>query len=283
MLETEREIARAQAAAAGKPANVVERIADGKVEKFYQETRPDRAGLREGPREDGRAGRGRARAAREPSTCASRGSSWARASAAPPPGRAATPGERVSLRARMGSAPIYRRILLKLSGEALMGDQRFGIDPEVVARLADEVRDVHRLGVADRRSSSAAATSSGASPRPRRASSGWPADHMGLLATVINGLALQDALEKRGVTTRLMSAVEVRQIAEPFIRRRAIRHLEKGRVVLFVGGTGNPVLHDRLGRGAAGQRDPRGRAAEGDEGRRRLRRESRTGSRARSS
>jgi uridylate kinase len=137
--------------------------------------------------------------------------------------------------------PIYKRVLLKLSGEALMGEQRFGIAPEVVARLADEVRDVHSLSV-----ETAVVIGGGNIIRGVSAAAQGidrvAADHMGLLATVINGLALQDALEKRGVTTRLLSAVEMRQIAEPFIRRRAIRHLEKGRVVLFVGGTGNPFF-----------------------------------------
>jgi uridylate kinase len=141
----------------------------------------------------------------------------------------------------MGSPPVYRRILLKLSGEALMGEQRFGIDPEVVARLADEVRDVHGLGV-----QTAIVLGGGNIIRGVAAAAQGidrvAGDHMGLLATVINGLALQDALEKRDVVTRLMSAVEMRQIAEPFIRRRAIRHLDKGRVVLFVGGTGNPFF-----------------------------------------
>jgi len=137
--------------------------------------------------------------------------------------------------------PIYKRILLKLSGEALMGEQRFGIAPEVVARLADEIRDVHSLSV-----ETAVVIGGGNIIRGVSAAAQGidrvAADHMGLLATVVNGLALQDALEKRGVTTRLQSAVEMRQIAEPFIRRRAIRHLEKGRVVLFVGGTGNPFF-----------------------------------------
>jgi uridylate kinase len=141
--------------------------------------------------------------------------------------------------------PIYRRILLKLSGEALMGEGSpppFGnIAPEVVARLADEVKDVHVLGV-----QTSVVLGGGNIIRGLAAAAQGidrvAGDHMGLLATVINGLALQDALEKRGVTTRLMSAVEMRQIAEPFIRRRAIRHLEKGRVVLFVGGTGNPFF-----------------------------------------
>jgi uridylate kinase len=136
---------------------------------------------------------------------------------------------------------MYSRILLKLSGEALMGDQRFGIAPDVVARLADEIKDVHGLGV-----QTAVVIGGGNIIRGVSAAAQGidrvAGDHMGLLATVINGLALQDALEKRGVTTRLMSAVEIRQIAEPFIRRRAIRHLEKGRVVLFVAGTGNPFF-----------------------------------------
>lgn len=139
------------------------------------------------------------------------------------------------------SKPIYKRILLKLSGEALMGEQRFGIAPEVVARLADEIRDVHSLSV-----ETAVVIGGGNIIRGVSAAAQGidrvAADHMGLLATVVNGLALQDALEKRGVTTRLQSAVEMRQIAEPFIRRRAIRHLEKGRVVVFVGGTGNPFF-----------------------------------------
>jgi uridylate kinase len=144
-------------------------------------------------------------------------------------------------RGTMAEIPVYRRILLKLSGEALMGDQRFGIAPEVVARLADEIQEVHALGV-----ETAIVLGGGNIIRGVSAAAQGidrvAGDHMGLLATVINGLALQDALEKRGVTNRLMSAVDVRQIAEPFIRRRAMRHLEKGRVVLFVGGTGNPFF-----------------------------------------
>jgi uridylate kinase len=141
----------------------------------------------------------------------------------------------------MGQHPIYRRILLKLSGEALMGEQKFGIAPDVVSRLADEVRDVHGLGV-----ETAVVIGGGNIIRGVAAAAEGidrvAGDHMGLLATVINGLALQDALEKRGLTTRLMSAVEMRQIAEPFLRRRAVRHLEKGRVILLVGGTGNPFF-----------------------------------------
>ena len=141
----------------------------------------------------------------------------------------------------MPPAPVYSRILLKLSGEALMGERPFGIDPDVVARIADELREVHELGV-----ETAVVVGGGNIIRGMAAAAQGidrvAGDHMGLLATVINGLALQDALEKRHVPNRLMSAVEVRQIAEPFIRRRAVRHLEKGRVVLFSGGTGNPFF-----------------------------------------
>ena len=122
-----------------------------------------------------------------------------------------------------------------------MGERPFGIDPDVVARIADEIREVHELGV-----QTAVVVGGGNIIRGMAAAAQGidrvAGDHMGLLATVINGLALQDALEKRHVSNRLMSAVEVRQIAEPFIRRRAVRHLEKGRVVLFSGGTGNPFF-----------------------------------------
>jgi uridylate kinase len=141
----------------------------------------------------------------------------------------------------MQAQPVYQRVLLKLSGEALMGDRPFGIDPDVVARIADEVREVHLLGV-----EMAIVVGGGNIIRGMAAAAQGidrvAGDHMGLLATVINGLALLDALEKRHVTTRLMSAIDVRQMAEPFIRRHALRHLEKGRVVLFAGGTGNPFF-----------------------------------------
>ena len=137
--------------------------------------------------------------------------------------------------------PVYRRILLKISGEALMGERPFGIDPEQVARIADEIREVHGLGV-----QTAVVLGGGNIIRGIAAAAQGidrvAGDHMGLLATAINGLGMQDALEKRGVTTRLMSAVEMRQIAEPFLRRRAVRHLENGRVVMLVGGTGNPFF-----------------------------------------
>ncbi|MEE8152502.1 MAG: UMP kinase [candidate division NC10 bacterium] len=135
----------------------------------------------------------------------------------------------------------YKRIVLKVSGEALGGDQKFGIDPEVIRFVAGEIEAVHALGV-----QVAVVVGGGNIFRGLSATAVGmdraSADYMGMLATVLNGLALQDALEKRSVHTRVQSAIEVREVAEPFIRRRAIRHLEKGRVVIFVGGTGNPYF-----------------------------------------
>ena len=139
------------------------------------------------------------------------------------------------------SEPAFRRILLKLSGEALMGSQGFGVDPVTAARIAEEVEEVRRLGV-----EVAIVVGGGNFIRGVVASESGidrvVADNMGMLATVINGLALQDALEKRGCYTRVTTAIEIREVAEPFIRRRAIRHLEKGRVVIFAAGTGNPYF-----------------------------------------
>jgi uridylate kinase len=137
--------------------------------------------------------------------------------------------------------PAYNRVLLKLSGEALMGSQGFGIDPEVVSAIAAEIKDVHAMGV-----EIAIVIGGGNIFRGLAASAkGFDrvsADHMGMLGTVINALALQDALEQLQVDTRVQSAIEMRQVAEMFIRRRAMRHLEKGRVVIFAAGTGNPYF-----------------------------------------
>lgn len=137
--------------------------------------------------------------------------------------------------------PAYRRVVLKLSGEALAGDQGYGIDPAVLERVAAEVGDVVRLGV-----QVAVVIGGGNIFRGVAASAGGmdraTADYMGMLATVINALALQEALEKAGMQTRVLSAIEMRAVAEPYIRRRAIRHLEKGRVVIFAAGTGNPFF-----------------------------------------
>ena len=135
----------------------------------------------------------------------------------------------------------YKRIMLKVSGEALAGDEKFGISPRVLGFLADEIREVHELGV-----QVAVVVGGGnifrgiaASAEGMDRSSG---DYIGMLATVINGLALQDVLERKGIPTRVQTAIEMRELAEPFIRRRAVRHLEKGRIVIFVGGTGNPYF-----------------------------------------
>lgn len=141
----------------------------------------------------------------------------------------------------MAGSPQYKRILLKLSGEALVGDGEYGISPEIIGAIADEVKEVSDLGVevaivigGGNIFRGVAASSKGMD----RAS----ADYMGMLATVINALALQDALENKGVFTRVQSAIEMQQVAEPYIRRKATRHLEKGRVVIFAAGTGNPYF-----------------------------------------
>ncbi len=138
-------------------------------------------------------------------------------------------------------APKFQRILVKLSGEMLLGRQGQGIDPEVCRAIAEEIREVHGFGV-----QVAATIGGGNIVRGATISQAGidrvSGDYMGMLATVINGLALQDALEKQGVPTRMQTAIPMSGVAEPFIRRRAIRHLEKGRVVLFVAGTGNPYF-----------------------------------------
>ena len=139
------------------------------------------------------------------------------------------------------SGPIYKRVLLKLSGEVLMGAQQFGVDPAVTTRIARDVGEIQGLGV-----QTAIVIGGGNIFRGLAASvrgmDRATADYMGMLATVINGLALQDALERQNVLTRVVTAIEMRAVAEPFIRRRAIRHLEKGRVVIFAAGTGNPYF-----------------------------------------
>lgn len=138
-------------------------------------------------------------------------------------------------------SPVYSRVLLKLSGEALMGDEAYGIDPAVASRIAQDIWAIQALGV-----QTAIVIGGGnifrglaASARGMDRATG---DYMGMLATVINALALQDALEQIGVETRTVSAIEMRAVAESFIRRKAIRHLEKGRVVIFAAGTGNPYF-----------------------------------------
>jgi uridylate kinase len=139
------------------------------------------------------------------------------------------------------TTPAYRRVLLKLSGEALLGDREYGTDPERVQAVAQEIASVHRRGV-----EVAAVVGGGNIYRGLEAAARGmdraTGDYMGMLATVLNALALQDALEKSDVPTRVQSAITISEVAEPYIRRRAIRHLEKGRVVIFASGTGNPFF-----------------------------------------
>lgn len=136
-------------------------------------------------------------------------------------------------------APRYKRILLKLSGEALSGEQKAGIDADMLGRISEKISEAFKQGI------EISIVVGGGNFWRGRTGKGMDrttADHMGMLATVINSLALQDALESRGVPTRVQTAIEMRQIAEPYIRRKAIRHLEKGRIVIFACGTGNPYF-----------------------------------------
>lgn len=137
--------------------------------------------------------------------------------------------------------PVYKRIVLKLSGEALQGQQGYGVDPKVASSIARQIEEVHDLGL-----EVACVVGAGNIFRGLHAAQAGmdraTADYIGMLATIINSLVLQDALEKRGVHTRVQSAIEIHELAEPYIRRRAVRHLEKRRVVVFAGGTGNPYF-----------------------------------------
>ena len=138
-------------------------------------------------------------------------------------------------------SPVYRRILLKLSGEVLAGDQDFGIDPIKATQLANEIKSIHEMGV-----DIILIIGGGNIFRGLQAASKGmdrvTGDYLGMLATIMNAISLQDALEKNGVETRTLSAITVSQISEPYIRRRALRHLDKGRVVIVAGGTGNPYF-----------------------------------------
>ena len=139
------------------------------------------------------------------------------------------------------SSPVYRRILLKLSGEVLAGEQDFGIDPTKATELAKEIKSIHEMGV-----DITLIIGGGNSLRGMQAASKGmdrvTGDYLGMLATIMNAISVQDALEKNGVETRTLSAITVSQISEPYIRRRALRHLDKGRVVIVAGGTGNPYF-----------------------------------------
>ena len=141
----------------------------------------------------------------------------------------------------MTQKAVYKRVVLKMSGEVLQGKQGYGIDPEVTSSIAEEIKDVKKLGT------EIAIVIGGGNIYRGSTASGQgvdrtTADYMGMLATVINGLALQDSLEKAGVFTRVQTAIDMQELAEPYIRRKAIRHLEKNRVVIFVAGTGNPYF-----------------------------------------
>ena len=141
----------------------------------------------------------------------------------------------------MSAPPKYKRVLLKLSGEALMGNQGYGLDPEMIAQIAAEVKSVHAMGV-----EVAMVVGGGNIFRGLAGTAGGmeraTGDYMGMLATIINALAMQSALERLGVQTRVMSAIPMQTVCEPYIRRRAMRHMEKGRAVIFAAGTGNPFF-----------------------------------------
>ena len=149
--------------------------------------------------------------------------------------------KRVSTRIVKKTEPIYKRIVLKLSGESLQGPQGFGIHGESIQVIARELKEVHDLGVQIAIMVGGGNIFRGARQKGFEIDRAT-GDYMGMLATVINALALQDALEKQGGDTRVLTAIEMHQVAEPFIRRRAARHLEKGRIVIFAGGTGNPYF-----------------------------------------
>ena len=165
----------------------------------------------------------------------------------------------------MANVRQYGRVMLKLSGEVLAGDRGFGIEPSVVDRLTEELKAVYQMGV-----SLGVVIGGGNIVRgalaSRQGMDRVQADYMGMLATVINALAVQDLLEAKGVDTRVMTAIRMEEIAEPYIRRRAMRHIEKGRVVVFAGGTGNPYLFHRHGGRAQGHRDGSRRGHQGHQG-----------------
>ncbi len=174
----------------------------------------------------------------------------------------------------------YKRILLKLSGEALMGDGKYGIHPPTLTRIATEVKELVQAGVELAiviGGGNIFRGVAGATEGMDRAS----ADYMGMLATCINSLALQDALEKQGVFTRVQSAIKMEQIAEPYIRRRAVRHLEKGRVVIFAAGTGNPYFTTDTAASLARHGDQRRGDPQGHQGGRRVQRGPQEGRRRR--
>ncbi len=141
----------------------------------------------------------------------------------------------------MENRPVYKRIILKMSGEALAGDQGYGIDPDRAEEICEKIKSIHELGVEIAIVIGGGNIWRGAQGVARGMAQST-ADHIGMIATVMNGLALQDSLERLGVTTRVQTAIEMKAVAEPYIRLRAVRHMEKGRVVIIAGGTGNPYF-----------------------------------------
>jgi uridylate kinase len=141
----------------------------------------------------------------------------------------------------MENSPVYKRIILKMSGEALAGDHGYGIDPDRAEEVGEKIKQIHQLGVQIAMVIGGGNIWRGAQGVARGMAQST-ADHIGMIATVMNGLAMQDALERLGVTTRVQTAIEMKAVAEPYIRLRAIRHMEKGRVVIIAGGTGNPYF-----------------------------------------
>ena len=250
ILAKEKEIYKAQALAAGKPEKMLDRIVEGKMEKFYEEVCLLEQHFIKDPGQTvgqviasyiGKLGE---------NINVRRFVRFKLGDTGAPGKNRRKPNKRLTLRMlplprafqAMTSKPIFKRILLKLSGEAMAGTQGYGVDPVRAQEIAREIRDVvGKLGVETALVIGGGNIFRGLSPAAKEMDR-VAADHMGMLATVINAIALQDALEKDRVPTRVMTAIAMHQVAEPYIRRRAIRHLEKGRVVIFAAGTGNPYF-----------------------------------------
>ena len=152
------------------------------------------------------------------------------------------PAIETGTKAETDGKPVYRRVLLKLSGEALMGSGQFGIDPSTLQRMAEDVRAVHSMGVEVALVIGGGNIFRGVAASTQHGMDRASADYMGMMGTVMNALAMQECIERLGIPSRVLSAIEIRELCEPYIRRRAIRHLEKGRVVIFAAGTGNPYF-----------------------------------------
>ena len=239
VLDKEKEIYRAQLAQSGKKPEILEKIIEGKLDSYYEQVvLVDQKSIRD-PTVKVSQLIAEATAKMGENIAVSRfarfkigeAESW---------NKSRSSLDYNSL-PHMSPPPVYKRILLKLSGEALMGEEQFGIDPSVTSSIAADIAEIRALGVEVGVVIGGGNIFRGvaASAKGMDRATG---DYMGMLATVINGLAMQDALEQHGVLTRVVTAIEMRAVAEPFIRRRAIRHLEKGRVVIFAAGTGNPYF-----------------------------------------